>query len=245
MTAEPSTAEQPFDEPSAEEFRLSDDEWARLNTAHDTDGDEPHTAPSPAPIQWRFRAVATTAIMFLLAGFAIGYVVAKPRPPGEASVDVGFMRDMIDHHDQAVEMALYTLASDANGVTKTVAGDVVLSQRQEIGLMDGILGGWNRDRGDPDRTAMVWMGMGVPVPEMFGMQPPERVKALRAASAPEIDRQFLTMMREHHKGGVHMAEYAAKHAQSRRVRELAAFIANTQRLEINEINATLKQLGLE
>ena len=246
MTVEPSQTGQPIDEPAREDFELSDAEWEQLGESEKSDAGESNSEPlRPPSIAWTFRSVAVTALLFLLIGFAIGYVVAKPQPPGEGSVDVGFMQDMIDHHDQAVEMSLYALASDAQGVTKTVAGDVVLSQRQEIGLMDGILGGWNRRRGDPDRTAMVWMGMGVPVAQMFGMQPDERVKALRSATRAEVDRQFLTMLREHHQGGVHMAEYAEEHAQSKRVRELAGFIANTQRLEINEITFTLKQLGLE
>lgn len=231
-----------FDEPDFEDFGL-DDDFEPEPIGNELAGSTEPLRRAP-PIVWNFRSVLVTAVLFALAGFAVGYVVAKPRPPGENSVDVGFMRDMIDHHDQAVAMALYTLASDANGETKVVAGDVLLSQRQEIGLMDGILGGWNRLRGDPDRTAMEWMREPGPVSTMFGMQTPEKVASLRAAKAPEVDRLFFTMMREHHEGGVHMAEYAQEHAESKRVRELATFMANTQRTEINEMDAAIKRLGL-
>lgn len=250
MTIDPPPTDAEVGEPDPEDFGFDfdADDGAESDLQHDS-AVEPSspTGPllRPPPIDWTFRSVLVTALVFALAGFSVGYFVAKPRPPGESSVDVGFMQDMIDHHDQAVEMALFALGSDASGVTKTVAGDVLLSQRQEIGLMDGILGGWNRQRGDPDRTAMQWMGMGVPVTQMFGMQPQERIDALRTAKAPEVDRLFFTMLREHHQGGVHMAEYAAEHAQSKRVRVLATFMANTQRTEINEINAALKRLGLE
>jgi uncharacterized protein (DUF305 family) len=197
------------------------------------------TAP---PINWTFRSVLVTAALFAVVGYAVGYIVAKPRAPGETSVDVGFLRDMIDHHDQAVEMSLYTLASDANTITKTVAGDVLLSQRQEIGLMDGMLGNWGRDRGDPDRIAMEWMGERSPVAQMPGMQPRAEVLRLRTVGAGEIDRLFYTMMKAHHEGGVHMAEYAAEHAETKRARELAAFMANTQRTEIAEMNEALAKL---
>jgi uncharacterized protein (DUF305 family) len=230
-----------FDEPDSYEFGLDDDFEPELIGVERGPTEPVRRAP---PIEWTFRSVLATAVVFAVVGFTVGYFVAKPRPPGETSVDVGFMRDMIDHHDQAVEMALYVLASNANGETKTVAGDVVLSQRQEIGLMDGILGGWNRQRGDPDRTAMEWMGQGVPVPQMFGMQTRDKVEALRAATTPEVDRLFFTMMREHHEGGVHMAEYAEQHAQTKRVRDLATFMANTQRTEINEMTVAMKELGL-
>ena len=246
MTSDPPPSEPDIEEPDPEDFAFDFDENdAEADLVYDGDVETDAPPLRPPPIDWTFRSVLVTALVFALVGFTVGYFVAKPRPPGESSVDVGFMRDMIDHHDQAVEMALYTLASDASGAAKTVASDVLLSQRQEIGLMDGILGGWGRERGDPDRTAMQWMGMGEPVAQMFGMQPRERIDALRAAKPPEVDRLFFTMMREHHQGGVHMAEYAERHAQSKRVRVLATFMANTQRTEINEINAALKRLGLE
>jgi uncharacterized protein (DUF305 family) len=244
------------DELALEEFGADDfgEDFDPDEFGDDLDGDiegdlDDGAAPAPPlrrapPIVWTFRSVLAAAVIFAVVGFAVGYFVAKPRPPGENSVDVGFMRDMIDHHDQAVEMALYTLAGQANGLTKTVAGDVLLSQRQEIGLMDGILGGWGRERGDPDRMAMEWMGHGEPVSQMFGMQPREEVLKLRTATSPEIDRLFFTMMRAHHEGGVHMAEYAEQHAQNKRVRVLAQFMANTQRLEINEIDDAIKRLGL-
>ena len=231
-----------FDEPDFEDFG-PDDDFEPEPIGNELAGPNKSFVHAP-PIQWTFRSVLGTALVFAVLGFTIGYIVAKPRPPGENSVDVGFMRDMIDHHDQAVAMALYTLASDANGETKVVAGDVLLSQRQEIGLMDGILGGWSRTRGDPDRMAMEWMGQPSPVSQMFGMQTPDKVAALRAADAPEVDRLFFAMMREHHEGGVHMAEYAEEHAQSKRVRELATFMATTQRTEINEMDAAIKRLGL-
>jgi uncharacterized protein (DUF305 family) len=235
-------AETDFEEPDFEDFGL-DGDFEPEPIGNELAGANEPLLRAP-PIQWTFRSVLAIALVFAVVGFSIGYIVAKPRPPGENSVDVGFMRDMIDHHDQAVAIALYTLASDANGETKAVASDVLLSQRQEIGLMDGILGGWNRLRGDPDRTAMEWMGHPGPVSTMFGMQTAEKVAALRAADAPEVDRLFFTMMREHHEGGVHMAEYAEEHAQSKRVRDLATFMATIQRTEINEIDAAIKRLGL-
>ena len=257
MTSEHPPADRAIDEadvePEADELGIDEDFDELDDAAFDEDqtddglAREISSAPPlrrAPPIAWNFRSVVVTAVLFAVVGFSVGYFVAKPRPPGEASVDVGFMQDMIDHHDQAVAMALYALAGDANALTKTVAGDVLLSQRQEIGLMDGILGGWGRDRGDPDRLAMQWMGEPGPVSQMFGMQSPDDISKMRSAPSPEIDRLFFTMMRAHHEGGVHMAEYAEQHAQTKRVRVLATFMANTQRTEISEMNDTMKRLGL-
>jgi uncharacterized protein (DUF305 family) len=253
MTSDHPSAEHDVDEADLSEGIELDEDFD-VDAEFDDELDDTFVASTDAPlapprrrappIAWTFRSVLATAVIFVVVGFSVGYFVAKPRPPGDASVDVGFMRDMIDHHDQAVEMALYALAGAADNLTKTVAGDVLLSQRQEIGLMDGILGGWDHDRGDPDRTAMEWMGHGVPVSQMFGMQPPEQVQKLRTAGPTEIDRLFFTMMRAHHEGGVHMAEYAEQHAQSKRTRVLATFMANTQRTEISEMTDAMARLGI-
>ena len=61
------------------------------------------TKPAPSASRWGQIAVATA----LLAALAIGVVwLWSLRPPGDNSVEAGFARDMIVHHEQAVTMAL-------------------------------------------------------------------------------------------------------------------------------------------
>ena len=187
--------------------------------------------------------VVALALAFL--GGAVGYVIGKGRPPGEGSTDVGFLRDMIDHHEQAVTMARLTLQKpDIDPVTRSFADEVVLFQMREIGLMDGLLDEWGYTRGDLDRRAMTWMGMDTTIASMPGMQSPDAIDELREAEGREADRLFLTMMREHHLGGLHMADYAARHAGSSRVRTLAARMAEFQRSEAAEYEGQLRRLGL-
>jgi uncharacterized protein (DUF305 family) len=87
--------------------------------------------------------------------------------------------------------------------------------------------------------------MGTSVADMPGMQTDEALDELAAASGREADRLFFTMMREHHIGGVHMAEYAAEHAGSSRVRELASRMARFQTTEVAEYTMLMRQMGLE
>ena len=58
------------------------------------------------------------------------------------------------------------------------------------------------------------------------------MRRLTVARGPALDRLFLTMMREHHLGGVAMADYAAKWAKLDKVAGLAVTIAKNQRFEI-------------
>jgi uncharacterized protein (DUF305 family) len=207
--------------------------------------DEPRDASTKRGPSWAQVIALVLAVAFL--GGAVGYVIGKGRPPSNSSVDVGFLQDMIDHHEQAVEMARITLDKpDVNPVVRGFAEEIVLLQQREIGLMDAQLDAWGKVRGDLDRQAMGWMGM-VPtsVQTMPGMQSDDTIAALRAASGADADRLFLTMMRDHHRGGVHMAEYASEHAGSSRVRNLASMMARVQSGEIDEYTGVLRQLGLE
>ncbi len=92
---------------------------------------------------------------------------------------------------------------------------------------------------------MAWMGMPSPVGAMPGMQSAEAIGQLGTLTGKDLDKAWFTMMRDHHLGGVHMATYAAEHAHTEKVRELAARIAQYQEIEANEYTEAMKRLGLE
>lgn len=202
---------------------------------------------SDAPLQRRFSVAQLVAAIVAAAvlGVGIGYFAgtADRRPN---AVDVGFARDMIDHHDQAVQMALLTLAKpDINATVRTFATEILIFQRWEIGLLDARLERWGRNRGELERTTMTWMSMPTPLDTMPGMASADQLTALRAANGDEADRLFLTLMREHHRGGRHMAEYAAKHASDGTLRELAGRMASYQTVEANEYTLLMRSLRFE
>ena len=69
------------------------------------------------------------------------------------------------------------------------------------------------------------------------------MQALADAQGGEADRLFLELMRAHHEGGIHMAEYAAENGSNERVRELAGRIAEYQRIEVREYTMLMERLG--
>ena len=95
---------------------------------------------------------------------------------------------------------------------------------------------------DLDRTAMGWMGMGTPLGSMPGWVPEDRVQALREAEGVEADVLFLELMQDHHRGGVHMAEYEAANGSDPVLRELAARMARNQTIEVNEYQSVLDRI---
>ncbi|MGH9224288.1 MAG: DUF305 domain-containing protein [Acidimicrobiales bacterium] len=194
---------------------------------------------------WRLsarQAIALAALCFLAA--AGGYALGTPRRPTEGSADVGFLRDMIVHHDQAVVMAAIALDKGTEPLVRTFAKEIVILQRYEIGIMDAYLARWGYERESGEGTAMAWMGVPVPPDEMPGLASPVQMGALREAGGRGADRLFLELMREHHRGGADMAAAAASRARDGRVRDLASAMARNQRIEINEMEAARQRLGL-
>ena len=203
----------------------------------------------PLPPARAGRISAAKGVAFALAFALLGYGLATAgsgwRDRANA-VDVGFSQDMIDHHDQAVSMALALLGKDDIDVSvRTAATEVLIFQRWETGIMDTYLADWNEPRGDLDRSAMNWMDMVSAVGSMPGMQTEARMDELRASQGRQAEQLFLSMMREHHLGGVHMGQYAAEHASNGDVRELAARMARYQQVEANEYTAMLQRLDLQ
>lgn len=211
-----------------------------LPETDDAGGDDPSAAGTG--LSWR-RIISLVAACSFLGG-AIGYLIATTRPPSESSVDVGFYRDMVTHHDQAVEMAVIELVNGEDPEVLGFAREILIFQRYEIGRMDERLLEWGVT-GERPETAMAWMGMPVPATAMPGLATDEQLADLQNARGAEADALFLDLMAEHHRGGVDMAAYAAENAEDPTVRSLAATMARNQSIEINEYRATAERLGLD
>ena len=187
----------------------------------------------------------------LAVGFVIGAIgyfigVRSTESEGELSaIDVGFLQDMLDHHDQAVELALLELANGEDPTARDFAQETIIFQRREIGIMERLLEEHGAERGDVPRDVMSWMNMTTPLTDMQGMASAAQIDELANARGTEADRLFLELMREHHLGGTHMADYAAGLGSNERVKELALQIAEYQRIEVNEYTQLMQRLGFD
>ena len=76
---------------------------------------------------------------------------------------------------------------------------------------------------------------------MPGMATPEQLTELRAASGKELNIQFLTLMRQHHLGGIHMAQEAVKLSDNKDVDWIAQSMVASQQNELGLIDNLLKK----
>lgn len=136
---------------------------------------EPPVAPHPQAVRpvrrasngWRVALVAlVAAIAAGVGGYAFGARSDEARP---STVDAGFLRDMVTHHEQAVLLASGQISELTEPRLRAVAREIVYAQSREIGHMERRLSDWGIAPNGPGSSAMAWMGMAVPVEHMPGM----------------------------------------------------------------------------
>ncbi|MCC7021607.1 MAG: DUF305 domain-containing protein [Thermomicrobiales bacterium] len=187
----------------------------------------------------RWLALGAVLVALLVAGAALW--ANAHRFPADDSVEAGFARDMVVHHDQAVTMALLIRDRTDDPALKSLATDILLTQQNQIGQMLGWLQVWGLPATGPD-LPMAWMGHPVEG-QMPGMATPEQMTNLEQLRGEAADVAFLQMMIRHHEGGVPMAEMALEESDTPQVRDLAQAIVSTQQAEIGIMEGMLAQKG--
>ncbi|GID25547.1 DUF305 domain-containing protein [Paractinoplanes brasiliensis] len=188
------------------------------------------------------------AVLALVLGVALGIGIGLSIPhftkPGDDSVEAGFLRDMSTHHAQAVEMSMIAHQRSDDPEIVYVANDIALTQHGQIGYMQA----WLRDWGlspSSTRQPMEWMpnSAGSIVNGLMpGMATPEQLTKLRGASGKELNTEFLTLMRQHHLGGIHMAQEAVKLSDNKDIDWIAQSMVNSQQSELGLIDDLLKKV---
>ena len=188
--------------------------------------------------------VFAAAVVVVLFVTAARWATADDSVEPYGNADIGFLQDMIDHHQQALLIANTYLDANPGGDAAPYAREVVLFQEREITRMDTWLTEAGMPRGQPGRQAMTWMGMPTPIEQVPGMQHPTRITELTGAAGPAADRLFFAIMSEHHLGGAHMADAAASGARRTEIREFAEKMSYNQRVEVVEYEQAVERLGL-
>src|SRR5919107_3856245 len=119
--------------------------------------------------------VLLAVVSLLAAGVALALLFAS-QPPGNDSAEAGFVRDMIVHHAQAVQMAEIVRDKTKSDSMRLLASDISLTQQAQIGIMQGWLGAWAMPLTGSE-PAMAWMGH--PTEGLMpGMATPEEIDRL-------------------------------------------------------------------
>jgi uncharacterized protein (DUF305 family) len=208
---------------------------------------------------------------FLLAGCSQahgggeGTMIVRPGAPGEGSTllappdlaaaprvgvveaDLAFVRAMIVHHGQALEMAGWAPEAGAGPEVGALARRIAASQEVEIQQMRRWL---ERRGGSPqadDATHASATAGHLDAPA-HGILTAEELQRLRSLRGVAFDRGFLEAMIRHHEGAIAMVEelFAAPGAgEDAELFHLASEIDGSQRIEIARMARLLQPLPLQ
>lgn len=176
--------------------------------------------------------------------------------PAHTDADVEFVRHMIMHHAQALDMAALVSDRAENDVIRLLAERIEVSQRDEIAMMEqwlrnrGAQAGMDHPAGHAGSGEHAGMharhhpaGGGTMMP---GMMTPEEMANLAAATGMAFDRLFLESMIRHHEGALVMVAelFSTPGAgQEPEIYQLASEIDSDQRMEIERMRRLLDTLG--
>lgn len=214
-----------------------DHDGERDIVATSTDGDDVVVLPwyqHPVNI---VTLIVTAAIMAGMIGWMVGDSGSQVR---HNDVDTGFLHDMREHHEQAVQMSfIFRTRPDTDPGLRTIARSIIVGQSLEVGRMIQFLQSFGETEARDAEVSMLWMGMTAAPGQMPGMATEDELNELGAAEGRDADELFVRLMVEHHIGGVEMAEFAAENGENERVMRMAAGMAAAQRDEILEITGQL------
>ncbi|WP_345459295.1 DUF305 domain-containing protein [Deinococcus carri] len=184
------------------------------------------------------RSTLLAAVALLAAAIIAVALALSPRYalPQESSPEVRFVREMSQHHAQAVDMATRIRDRDSHDRTlRSVALDILLSQQEQIGQMRGWLTLWGLPWGGP--------GMTGEHARMMGMAAPAELHRLDTLPVGDAERLFLQLMIRHHQGAIAMVQPVLGPGIRPEVRTLARQIAATQSGEIRLMMQMLAARG--
>lgn len=154
------------------------------------------------------------------------------------AADADFMRNMILHHEQALQMAALVKARSSNDRIISLARRIAVSQESEIALMQG----WLSEQQEPLADSM-HHHHGMP-----GMLSAAEMQELRQSSGRAFDSRFLELMIRHHEGALAMVEQLVadrRAGQEPMVFQLASGIDADQRAEIRRMKRLLREISLK
>jgi len=166
-----------------------------------------------------------------------------PRSPKDAE----FMRGMIMHHAQAVEMTALIESHTDNKDLRMLGARISQSQSDETKFMKR----WLEIRGEPIAPPMPEMpSMDMPGMDMSshhiqmpGMLTPKQMDGLRKAKGAEFDQMFLSGMIQHHNGALIMVKDLFDTAGAGQDAELFNFATDVDGGQRAEIKIMQTMLG--
>ncbi|WP_193045080.1 DUF305 domain-containing protein [Mycolicibacterium baixiangningiae] len=148
--------------------------------------------------------------------------------------DVTFARDMMPHHQQALQLVDLARGRSNDPALLELASAIAAAQGPEMDQLAGMLRSWGQD---PE------VGMdhsGHDMAAMPGMVDDATMKRLESLSGREFDTLWLESMISHHQGAVEMAKAEIANGDNPEAKAMAQHIIDAQEAEIAQMKQMLE-----
>lgn len=159
------------------------------------------------------------------------------RPDDVNDADVEFVRAMIPHHEQAVEMSDMVIERGADPSVIALAEQIRDAQGPEIEQMSGWLEEWGVPADTQPEGGHGEHGGAKESSAGDGMMTTEEMDEMASVAGAELDRAFLEMMIRHHEGAIDMAQVELDDGSNEAVLAVARNIVDTQQAEIDQMTS--------
>ena len=156
------------------------------------------------------------------------------------NADVTFVQGMVRHHRGALAVAQLTEGRTDDLRVLDFARRIEAAERPEIGTMMSWLEEWGEPVPEESDSSMVGTGHD---PGNVGGVSEGDMAVLKSASGAEFDGIFLSVMLEHHRVAVEMAETEIADGTISDAIQMAPEIVGSRSAEIEEMEALLTGLG--
>ena len=154
--------------------------------------------------------------------------------------DLDFATMMIQHHQSAVEMAEMYLPKGKDGKIKSLAQNIITSQKKEMEDLRNMIAN-HKTSGKKDEHADKSQGNGEHDELMQAMDTMmDKMKGIQKSGDP--DKDFVTMMIPHHESAVMMAENEISHGKNFDLKKMAQKIIKDQNMEIKQFQEWLAKI---
>jgi len=172
-----------------------------------------------------FRFLLVAALVFGGIAFASEPIYADEPAPDKARAkyEIDFMKNMIDHHAMAIEMAEICLDRAVHEELRSLCQNIIAAQSEEIQQMQSWLSSWYGISYSPQ------------------MKPGDMrmLERLASLSGAEFEIEFMEMMIKHHTKAIREASTCIDRVFHEELYELCENIIVTQAAEIQQMRTWL------
>jgi uncharacterized protein (DUF305 family) len=160
--------------------------------------------------------------------------VITGQPAGFNADDLAFVKNMIPHHQQAIDLSAMVPERSTNPEVVAMAEQISVAQQPEINAMRVFLVQWNEN--PQDDTSHGSAGGHAP---MQGMVDDATMAKLATLQGQAFDTLWLESMIGHHQGAVEMAKAEVANGENIDVKSMAQTMIDTQQTEIGQMKQML------